>query len=276
MGDPLTFPDGRALSGRWRIVIRILVVICGLLAVLYAVRPQRLLEVNHGPALPNPLGIPALQPIIGLAGALIIVFLIVGITLGAACLIQRYRRSSSRERQQIKWLMLAVTALPIATVAERIVARFSVLTIPVLTALPVSVAIAVLRHNLYDIDLIIRRTLIYGALTVFLGTLYLLTVIVLQSLAGAVTGQSSDLAVAVATLAAAALFSPVRSRIQTVIDRYFYRRKYDAARILADFQSTLRDEVDLNHLRRTVLTVVQETVQPEGVSLWLLTDGGRD
>jgi hypothetical protein len=111
--------------------------------------------------------------------------------------------------------------------------------------------------------------LVYAVLTVLLGALYLLTVIALQSLALAITGQTSDLAVAVATLAAVALFSPVRHQVQTVIDRYFYRRKYDAARILAEFQSSLRDDVDLNHLRQSVLTVVYDTIQPSGVSLWL-------
>ena len=266
---PLTFPNGHALSARWRKVIRILVAICGVLVVLYAVRPERLSEVNHGPAFPNPLGLSALRPVVGPLGALILLFLVVGISLSAACLIQRYRRSSLDERLQIKWLMLAITVLPIVTLVENVYATAYVLAVPTLVALPVSVAIAVLRHNLYDIDLIIRRTLIYGVLTVFLGTLYLLTVIILQSAARAVTGETSDLAIAVATLAAAALFSPLRRQIQTVIDRYFYRRKYDAARILADFQSALRDEVDLHQLQQRVLSVVQETVQPEALSLWL-------
>jgi hypothetical protein len=206
---------------------------------------------------------------------LTLLFLVVGISLGAVCLIQRYRRSSSHERAQIKWLMLAVTALPIVTLAGKVSDVVNLLSVPVLIALPVSVAIAVLRHNLYDIDLIIRRTLVYGALTVILGGLYLVTVIALQTLASTVTGQTSDLAIAVATLGAAALFSPLRHQIQTVIDRYFYRRKYDAVRILADFQSSLRDEVDLNHLRHSVLAVVQETVQPEAISLWLAPTEGE-
>jgi hypothetical protein len=266
---PLTFPDGRALSPRWRIVIRVLVIACGFLLVLYAFRPQRLIEVGHGPALPNPLGIDSLRPFIGVAGALVLLFLGTGIILGAVCLILRYRRASSDERSQIKWLMLVIIALAVSYVVQQIWTLAEVLTISNLIALPVSVAIAVLRHNLYDIDLIIRRTLVYAVLTVLLGALYLLTVIALQSLALAITGQTSDLAVAVATLAAVALFSPVRHQVQTVIDRYFYRRKYDAARILAEFQSSLRDDVDLNHLRQSVLTVVYDTIQPSGVSLWL-------
>jgi hypothetical protein len=272
---PLTFPNGRPLSARWRTVIRILVAVCGVIALLYAFRPDKVLEVNHGPALLNPLGLAALRPVVGLAGVLTLLFLVVGISLGAVCLIQRYRRSSSHERAQIKWLMLAVTALPIVTLAGKVSDVVNLLSVPVLIALPVSVAIAVLRHNLYDIDLIIRRTLVYGALTVILGGLYLVTVIALQTLASTVTGQTSDLAIAVATLGAAALFSPLRHQIQTVIDRYFYRRKYDAVRILADFQSSLRDEVDLNHLRHSVLAVVQETVQPEAISLWLAPTEGE-
>lgn len=266
---PLTFPSGHPLSDRWRTVIRILLAACGFLLVLYAVRPERLVEVGHGPAFPNPLGISALRPIVGAAGALILLFLAVGILLGSVCLILRYRRASPDERLQIKWLMLVISALGVSYVVQQLWAPASLLTIPILIALPVSVAIAVLRHNLYDIDLIIRRTLVYAVLTVLLGTLYLLTVIALQALARALTGQTSDLAVAVATLAAVALFSPLRRRIQTVIDRAFYRRKYDAARILAEFQSNLRDDVDLAHLRQSVLTVVHDTVQPASVGLWL-------
>lgn len=266
---PLLFPDGRALSPRWRTVIRVLVVTCCSLLLLYALRPERLVEVGHGPSFPNPLGIEAMRPFIGVAGALVLLFLAVGIILGAVCLILRYRRSSNDERLQIKWLMLVISALAVSYVIQQVWSPAEILTIPVLIALPVSVAIAVLRHNLYDIDLIIRRTLIYAVLTVLLGALYLLTVIALQALARALTGQTSDLAVALATLAAVALFSPVRQRVQTVIDRYFYRRKYDAARILADFQSNLRDDVDLNHLRQNVLGIIQETVQPAAVSLWL-------
>jgi hypothetical protein len=266
---PLTFPNGRALSKGWRRVIRTLVVICCFLAALEAVRPTKLLEVNHGPALPNPLGVSAFRPVVGLAGPLVLLLLIVGIALGAVCLIRRYRHSPLDERVQIKWLMLAVSALPIVTLMGKVSSVADVLTVPALIALPVSVAVAILRHNLYDIDLIIRRTLVYAVLTVLLGALYLVTVIALQGLARAITGQTSDLAVAIATLAAVALFSPLRQRIQTVIDRYFYRRKYDAARILAEFQSALRDEVDLNHLQQNMVTVVQETVQPAAVSLWL-------
>lgn len=266
---PLTFPNGRALSPRWRVVIRCMVIACGFLLVLYAVRPERLMEVNHGPAFPNPLGISALQPLVGVAGALILLFLGVGLTLGSVCLILRYRRASPDERLQIKWLMLVISGLAVSYVVQQLWAPTGLLTLLILIALPVSVAIAVLRHNLYDIDLIIRRTLVYAVLTVLLGALYLLTVIALQALAQTITGQTSDLAVAIATLAAVALFSPLRRRIQTVIDRAFYRRKYDAARILAEFQSNLRDDVDLTHLRHSVLSVVYDTVQPASVALWL-------
>lgn len=272
---PLTFPNGHALSGRWRTIIRGLIVACGGLALLYAVRPERLQEANHGAALANPLGVSALRPLVGLAGLLTLLFLVVGITLGAVSLVLRYRRSTLDERLQIKWFMVAVTALPIVVLLGQVSSLVNLLSIPVLTALPISVAIAVLRHRLYDIDLIIRRTLVYGVLSVTLGGLYLLTVILLQAVAGALTGQTSDLAIAVATLAAAGLFSPLRHRIQTVIDRSFYRRKYDAARILAEFQSTLRDDVDLNHLRHSVLAVVQDTVQPAAVSLWLPSADGK-
>jgi hypothetical protein len=141
----------------------------------------------------------------------------------------------------------------------------------VLLLIPVSVGIAVLRYRLYDIDVLINRTLVYGTLTVLLALVYFSLVIGLGSLVRLFTGQlsQSPVVIVASTLVIAALFHPLRRRLQAIIDRRFYRRKYDATRILAAFSVTLRNEVDLNQLREELVAVVQETMQPAHVSLWL-------
>ena len=137
-----------------------------------------------------------------------------------------------------------------------------------LVGVPLSVGIAILRYRLYDIDLLINRTLVYGALTATLGATYALAVVALQQLFRPLTA-GSDLAIAASTLAVAALFQPVRGRIQDVVDRRFYRRKYDAQQTLTAFSGRLRQEIDLDTLSRELLAVVGETMQPRSATLWL-------
>jgi hypothetical protein len=141
----------------------------------------------------------------------------------------------------------------------------------VVLLIPLSIGFSILRYRLYDIDLLINRTLVYGTLTVLLALIYFGCVFALQNLVRGITGQvgQSQLIIVGSTLAIAALFQPLRRRIQRIIDRRFYRQKYDAARTLATFSATLRNEVDLNQLREHLITVVQETMQPTYVSLWL-------
>jgi hypothetical protein len=201
--------------------------------------------------------------------------------------IYRYRSVSTPvQRQQTKWIIFAIATIIlyrlISTLPEFFFSALSQASslydllisnifIFILLLGPVSLYIAIMRYRLYDIDVIIRRTLVYGTLTTTLALVYFGFVILLQNLVGGVTGQvgQSPLVIVASTLAIAALFQPLRRRIQAIIDRRFYRRKYDAAKTLAAFSTTLRNEVDLNTLREQLVAVVQETMQPTHVSLWL-------
>jgi hypothetical protein len=211
------------------------------------------------------------------------------VVFGAIILSQiyRYRRESTRvERQQIKWVVSGIIIVLIGTFVVLPIFNnfFPTLNLPnvpssqifglleyplLLLSLPLSIGIAILRYRLWDIDRIINRTLVYGVLTVILLAIYLALIFALQYLLGGIINQNNDVAIVVSTLTIAALFQPLRHRIQRIIDRRFYRSKYDAAKIIANFSSTLRDEVDLDTLSEHLVTVVQETMQPEHVSLWL-------
>jgi hypothetical protein len=144
-----------------------------------------------------------------------------------------------------------------------------VLSLPALVGFPISIGIAMVRYRLYDIDLIINRTLVYGALTVVLIAIYFGGIVVLQRTFVVLTGQESTLAIVASTLLIAALFAPLRRRIQSFIDRRFYRRKYDARKTLESFSATLRDETNLDSVSEDLVEVVRETMQPAHVSLWL-------
>lgn len=197
-----------------------------------------------------------------------------------------FRVSTSSERQQTKWVVLGIVALilyfiwltifgtlfPQITQANSLRILFAEASyFLAIIIIPLSLAFSILRYRLWDIDLIINRTLVYGVLTAILGLIYFVCVFLLQNLVNRVTGQAGQSPVIIvgSTLLIAALFHPLRRRIQRIIDRRFYRHKYDAARTLAAFSATLRSEVDLNRLREHVVAVVQETMQPAHVSLWL-------
>jgi hypothetical protein len=192
--------------------------------------------------------------------------------------IVRLQSAEARERQQFKWFAYGTAvflgALFLMDAALQIGgpwARFVVI-VTGLSAIPVAVGIAILRYRLYDIDLLINRTLVYGVLTGILALVYLGGVVALQALFRYLTGQGSQLAIVASTLAIAALFGPLRRRIQAFIDRRFYRRKYDVTKTLEAFSATLRDETDLDALRADLVGVVGETMQPAHVSLWLRPD----
>jgi hypothetical protein len=202
----------------------------------------------------------------------------------------RYRRASTPlERQQTKWSLLGLFFLAIACPFWFLFFGGG-LTIPpgpsrllaslggwlantfLITILPVTLAIAILRYRLWDIDLVIRRTLVYAALTAILALVYFGSVVILQGALRGVTGSESPLVIVLSTLLIAALFAPVRARVQRAVDRRFYRRKYDAARTLAAFAASARDETDLARQRERLLAVVHETMQPANVGLWLRGD----
>lgn len=215
------------------------------------------------------------------------------LTFGAIIFSQiyRYLRMSTRvERQQTKWVVFGIIVVltgifVILPILAFIFPTLNQINIPssvilglisyplVLLSLPITIGIAILRNRLYDIDVLINRTLVYGTLTLLLALIYFGLIFGLQFLFQGMVHQNNDVAIVVSTLVIAALFQPLRRRVQAIIDRRFYRRKYDAARTLAAFSATLRSEVELHQLHEHLLAVVEETMQPTHVSLWLRPTG---
>ena len=268
---PLYFPDGRLVSPRWRWLARFALYFSVGATVFSAFRPGEIQEEG----VVNPLGIEGLRPFLGLLDMLVFGMYFALLFASATSLVVRFRRSGSVERQQIKWLALAAVLIPVwfltnAPIQAAVPNLFLVLDSLIVSAMiPLAAGIAILRYRLYDIDVIINRALVYAALTAALALVYFGGIAVLQGLFRVLTGQESSLAVVASTLAMAALFSPLRRRIQHFIDRGFYRGKYDAAKTLETFSAKLRDETDLDRLADEMVLVVRETMQPAGVSLWL-------
>ncbi len=190
------------------------------------------------------------------------------VILSITSLVFRYRGGDSVQRQQMKWVGIAAILFGAAVTVGEVLGLAETLFPVLLMMLPSSMAIAIFRYRLYDVDLIINKTLVYGLLSALLATAYLTIIVLLQRLLGDVTEQN-DFAVAGSTLAVAALFRPLRAHVQAFIDRRFYRRKYNARLTLESFSSRLRDDVDLDHLAQDLTSVVRETMQPAHVSVWL-------
>ncbi len=269
----LLFPTGRLPSPRWRPVLWGAVGFVALFTLVSWLSPVsgdfRLAFVR------NPLGLEL--EAMNLLGEVLYLALPLLLVASGAAVIVRFRRSRGNERQQLKWFAYAVAVMVVlfmlwfsAVVAGLAAAGALGFVVPLL-GLPIATGIAILRYRLYDIDLIINRTLAYGALTATLALMYFGGVISLQYAFRMIIGQESQLAVVASTLGIAALFHPLRRRIQAFIDRRFYRRKYDAAKSLKAFSARLRKETDLNHLTNELVGVVRETMQPAHVSLWLRT-----
>ena len=272
----LLFPDGRLPAPGWRWLVRFTIALAAGYAIGTIFLPGPLYYFEE--VARNPFGVEALRPVaqaaVDLGGMLVLPTAMAGMVgLGV-----RFRRSGRQERQQIKWLFLLAAVFapltPLLVVLSEadvklggIVIADVLFEVP-LVAIPVCVGVAILRYRLYDVDVVINRTLVYAGLTVILAGAYFGCVLLFQLALSPVT-EESGLAVAGSTLAVAALFRPARARIQAAVDQRVYRRRYDAQRTLDAFTSRLRDELDLDALGADVRAVVRETVQPAHVSLWL-------
>jgi hypothetical protein len=278
----LLFPDGRPPSERWRPVawlVGIAVVVGVIVAALLPVPVCNVCSIE------NPLGIEGLESVSDLVDPLIEAFWygVLGL-VAVASLYVRFRHAGGVERQQIKWLAYAASLVVFGTILAygvygatgvRWTWQVGITLLAIgLVGTPIAVGIAISRHRLYEIDTLINRTLVYGALTAALALLYFGGIVLLQSVFVALTGQQSTLAVVASTLLIATLFNPLRRRIQAFIDRRFYRRKYDARKTLEAFYAKLRDETDLDRLGVDLVEIVSETMQPAHASLWLRPDSG--
>jgi len=284
---PLLFPDGRLPSRRWRPLAWFAGALILLVSATTLLAPGPLPDLGEG--VRNPFGLEG-QPWLADAGIVLLPPFFLCILASALSLILRYRRSGGEEREQIKWLSFAASLVGLGLmsniVSTLIVApeTFTGSEQPLLLGLlqdallisdagiPVAIGFAVLKYRLYDIEVIINRTLVYGTLTAMLVLVYVGGVISLQYLLRLLTGQESNLAVVASTLGIAALFSPLRRRIQSFVDRRFYRRKYDARKTLEAFGSRLREETDLERISEDLLEVVDETMQPAHVSVILRSE----
>src|SRR5215211_1588164 len=270
------FPTGRLPTRRWRVVVWAAAGYVALFTLVSWLSPAsqdfRLSSVR------NPLGID-LEIMNLLGGVLYLTLPFLLLACGAAVIV-RFRGARGDERQQIKWFAYAVALMVFLFtlghslgLTQIVGVAPLVFAIP-LTGLPVAAGIAILKYRLYDIDLLINRTLVYGSLTATLVALYFGGIVVLQGVFVALTGEHSTLAIVASTLLIAALFNPLRLRIQSFIDRRFYRRKYDARKTLEAFSGKLRDETDLDRLGVDLVEIVSETMQPAHASLWLRRDSG--
>jgi hypothetical protein len=282
----LLFPNGRLPSRRWRPVGWLAVAAMVTLGCSVAFMPGPLPDY---PQIRNPVGLTLLEGsfLAGEVGPLLAYLsLVASIVLSASSMVVRFRQAVGEERQQIKWFAFAAgfaalgwVVLTLAYANDEgteslLLVVAQLLQLLSLLGIPLAVGIAILKYRLYDIDIIINRTLVYGSLTATLLAVYFGGVATIQAVFRFLTGQEQQpqLAVVVSTLAIAALFNPVRRRIQSFIDRRFYRSKYDARKTLEAFSVKLRDETNLQALKKDLLGVVRETMQPAHVSLWLHPD----
>jgi hypothetical protein len=279
----LLFPDGRLPSRRWRPLAWLSGTVIVLVSVLVGLTPGGLQNLG---GIRNPYALEG-YPWLETVAYIVLPLLPLCMLASVISLVMRYRRSRGEERQQIKWIAFAASFVGLLYLIAMVCAFIfpsgawfqagSPLWLDLLgyaalssfTLVPIAIGFAVLRYRLYDIDRIINRTLVYGALTVTLVAVYVGSVLSIQYALRGLTGSESQLAIVASTLLIAALFNPLRRRVQNFIDHSFYRRKYDAARTLEVFSAKLRDERDIDTLNSELLSTVRETMQPEHVSLWL-------
>jgi hypothetical protein len=275
---PLLFPTGRLPSPRWWPIL-IPAVLGPLAAALPAAFRPGPMDVPGN--IVNPVGIPGAGPLLDVVNLLSIATAAPALLLVILSLVLRYRRGDAVEREQIKWFAypasVAAVALAIGLPDVGLISDAAwTIALSAMSLVPVAIAIAILRHRLFDIDVIINRTLVYGALSVLLAAVYIGSVLLLQEVLRPLA-PDSGLAVAASTLAVVALFQPLRRRIQAVVDRRFYRSRYDAEQIVHAFAGTLRDKVDLSALTDELVNVVDQSVRPARARVWLRqTDLARD
>lgn len=276
----LLFPTGRPIGRRWGWLMWVGVILLLFLLLLGTfVTPMQPGSGDANWSYPNPIGIFEYNAVQESAiFAFFFAVMPVWVVLCLASLVVRYRRAGQVERQQMKWLLVATAVFAAAYIPVFLVTDFdsgpdtvfwSNLWMVAMPLIPASIGIAILRYQLFDIDLIIRKTVQYAVVTALLAMVYFGMVILLQSVFNSVSGQQSPFAIVISTLVIAALFTPLRRRIQDVIDRRFYRKKYDAQQVMAQFAITARDETDMDKLTAELVRVVQETMQPQHVTLWL-------
>ncbi len=282
---PLLFPDGRLLSRRWLPVAVVAGAMPLTVVVLRALMDTIPVNEARGYKIDNPIGIEGLGRVedLPIYGALNVLFF-VGFAGVVASVVVRFRRSRGVERQQMKWFAYVIVVLIGGSVLTGTISGVTgvgwleessfILSVVGLVSLPMTVGIAIFRYRLYEIDIIINRTLVYGPLTSTLALVYFGGGATTQLVFRALTGQQQQpqLAIVISTLVIAALFNPLRRRIQAFIDRRFYRNKYDARKTLEAFSARLRDETDLDALNDELVGVVRQTIQPAHVSLWLRPD----
>lgn len=277
----LLFPTGRPISRRWGWLMWVGVVLL-LFLLLLATFVTPMQPAGGGSAdwsYPNPIGLIQNNGVNESAvSSFFFALMPLWVVLCLASLVVRYRRAGRVERQQMKWLLVATAVFAAAYIPVFVLTDFafgadtafwSNLWMIVMPLIPVSIGIAILRYRLFDIDLIIRKTVQYAVLSALLALAYFGSVVLLQTAVGRATDAQSPLVIVVPTLLIAALFAPLRKRVQTAVDRRFYRQKYDAQQVLAQFAQVARDETDMDKLTAELVRVVQETMQPETVSVWL-------
>jgi hypothetical protein len=286
----LLFPDGKLPSRRWRPLAWLsgVVMVLASLGITFSPGP-----LEGHPGVRNPFGLEG-APWVAHATLGIILLLPLCILASASSLVLRYRSSGGEQREQIKWIAYSASVVGLLSLITMVSSLFSPLSplawfaagtplwlgllqhavLVSFTAVPIAVGFAILKYHLYEIDTLINRTLVYGALTTLLAAVYFGGVAMTQAIYRILTGQEQQpqLAIVASTLVIAALFNPLRRRIQSFIDRRFYRRKYDARNTLEAFSAKLRDETDLDALSDDLVGVVRETMQPAHVSLWLRPD----
>jgi hypothetical protein len=261
----LLFPTGKLPSRRWRPI--------AWFGVIGTVLGWASVEFSAGsladfPSVTNPFGVAGASSVLSALGIFGLLLLGIFFLSSLASLLLRFLHAKGEERQQLKWFasagVVVVVAIAVWSPDTAILSYLAIL------GLAVAVGIAILKYRLYEIDIIIRRTLIYSILTASLIFVYFLSVILLQRIFALLTGQSqSELVTVLSTLAIAALFIPLRNRIQDVIDRRLYRKKYDSQKVLQKFGEKVRDETDLDKLAGSLIEVVNETMQPTSMTVWL-------